>query len=316
MLLVLIAATFPGKATGEKLYRFRDQDGVLRFSDHPPATDQPVAVEQVRIVERDNRVVVTNVGPKEKPVVSIWNGYGGPVQVAFDFLKMENIATEPAMPARFVVKPQTRSTIIRIWPKNGARKWTYQYQYRVCPGVPNAVHSPPGPYGVPFSGDAPCPVSQGFNGAFSHNTPDSQYAIDIALPVGTPICAAREGVIMDIADDFFTGGKDRAAYAKRANSVRIVHDDGTMAVYAHLKLESVRFGIGRRVAAGAVIAESGNTGFSTGPHLHFVIQKNRDMQMVSVPFVIAGPGGATVTPQVGMMLRGRHDAVDGGDIMN
>ncbi len=145
-------------------------------------------------------------------------------------------------------------------------------------------------------------VSQSFKGKYSHSSPWSEYAVDIAMPEGTPIHAARSGIIMDIARDFYTGGDDINKYGERANLVRILHDDGTMGVYAHLKLESVRFGLGRRVEEGVYIAESGNTGFSTGPHLHFVIQKNIGMKLVSIPFQFEGAKGRGFTPEAGMVL--------------
>jgi murein DD-endopeptidase MepM/ murein hydrolase activator NlpD len=74
-----------------------------------------------------------------------------------------------------------------------------------------------------------------------------------------------------------------------------------MAVYAHLKLESVRVTVGQSVNAGQQIAESGNTGFSTGPHLHFVIQRNTGMRVVSVPFKLRHAEGAA-EPVEGQLL--------------
>ncbi len=79
-----------------------------------------------------------------------------------------------------------------------------------------------------------------------------------------------------------------------ANFVQILHDDGTHAIYAHLQLDTVRVKIGQRVARGEYIANSGNTGFSTGPHLHFVVLRNIGLRSESVPVAFAGPGGASV----------------------
>ena len=73
--------------------------------------------------------------------------------------------------------------------------------------------------------------------------------------------------------------------------MRILHDDGTMAMYAHLKPEGVLVRIGQRVHAGQPIGLSGNTGFTTGPHLHFAVQVNRGMRLESVPFRMNGPQG-------------------------
>ena len=73
------------------------------------------------------------------------------------------------------------------------------------------------------------------------------------------------------------------------NFVRILHDDGTMGVYLHLMRNSVAVSEGQRVALGDKLALSGNTGNSTGPHLHFVVQRNVGMALESIPFNFAQP---------------------------
>jgi len=78
--------------------------------------------------------------------------------------------------------------------------------------------------------------------------------------------------------------------------VRILHEDGTMAIYAHLQLDSIRVHAGSVVLAGERIALSGNTGYSSGPHLHFAVQRNAGMHLVSVPIVFRGEGDSSVRP--------------------
>ena len=142
---------------------------------------------------------------------------------------------------------------------------------------------------VPFPAGQAWPVSQGFEGTRTHNTPDSLYAVDIVMPIGTEILAVRDGVIMDIEEDFNRGGVDADRYGDKANHVRLLHEDGTMSVYAHLDLASVVVRPGARVKVGQVIARSGNTGYSTGPHLHFAVQQNLGLQIASVPFRFLQP---------------------------
>jgi murein DD-endopeptidase MepM/ murein hydrolase activator NlpD len=62
-----------------------------------------------------------------------------------------------------------------------------------------------------------------------------------------------------------------------------------MSVYLHLKQRSVVVNEGQRVRTGSLLAQSGNTGNSTGPHLHFVVQKNVGLDTVSIPFAFTQP---------------------------
>jgi murein DD-endopeptidase MepM/ murein hydrolase activator NlpD len=122
------------------------------------------------------------------------------------------------------------------------------------------------------------------------------------MPVGTAVHAAREGLVINVARDHFRGGL-QAGNLNEANFVQILHEDGTYAIYAHLQLDTVRVRPGQRVARGEFIANSGNTGFTSGPHLHFVVLRNAGLRSESVPVTFAGPGGAGVTPRTGQLLR-------------
>ena len=87
--------------------------------------------------------------------------------------------------------------------------------------------------------------------------------IDIGVPVGTPVVAAADGVVT------FAG--EQSGYGTH---VEVTHADGTVTTYSHLsKIDSI---VGQAVKAGQQIAESGNTGHSTGPHLHFEVHPTKD----------------------------------------
>ncbi|MFD8211813.1 M23 family metallopeptidase [Streptomyces sp. NPDC059695] len=87
---------------------------------------------------------------------------------------------------------------------------------------------------------------------------------DFAVPVGTPVKAAAAGTVVKAGPN---GGGDGPAYG---NAIVVRHANGTYSQYAHLS--KIQVGIGTKVGAGQQIALSGNTGNSSGPHLHFEIR--------------------------------------------
>ncbi len=99
-----------------------------------------------------------------------------------------------------------------------------------------------------------------------------EHAIDFAVPIGTPIFAALDGEVIDIKQDSDRGGND-PKYVPDTNYVSIDHGDGELSEYMHLKKDSVLVKPGDKVCTGQKIALSGNTGYSTEPHLHFHVAK-------------------------------------------
>jgi murein DD-endopeptidase MepM/ murein hydrolase activator NlpD len=169
-------------------------------------------------------------------------------------------------------------------------------------GDPAAVHSPERSYRAPFAVARMHRVSQAYPDTITHTTLDAAYAVDIAMPIGTDVYAARAGVVIDAASTNYRGGLDPTQEGAAANVIRILHDDGTYAIYAHLNWNTIRVRPGDVVERGEYIADSGNTGFSTGPHLHFAVIRNADMRLVSVPVTFEGPNGIRIVPEVGTDL--------------
>jgi murein DD-endopeptidase MepM/ murein hydrolase activator NlpD len=200
---------------------------------------------------------------------------------------------------RGIVAPKSERMLLEIEAADAPSEVRYEYGYVI--GDPAARHQPSQPYRAPFAVAQAFEVTQAPPNAVTHVTPGSRHAIDIAMPVGTAVHAAREGVVINVAAKHFRSGLTPQSMDD-ANFIDILHDDGTHAIYAHLQLDTVRVKPGQRVARGEYIANSGNTGFSSGPHLHFVVVRNAGMQSVSVPVTVAGPGGASVTPRSGAVL--------------
>jgi len=141
--------------------------------------------------------------------------------------------------------------------------------YMVRTGVEDADAYPPreqSPYLLPWPGGVSCVCTQGNRAVISHRDEWSKYAYDFAMPIGSPVSAAREGVVSKVVDEYDGNGWD-----KPANYVTILQDDGSFAEYAHIRRHGSFVQNGERVRQGQIIAESGNVGYSASPHLHFQV---------------------------------------------
>ncbi|MCH2490872.1 MAG: M23 family metallopeptidase [Flavobacteriales bacterium] len=144
-------------------------------------------------------------------------------------------------------------------------------------------------YRLPFKAGKKYEVSQSFNGKFSHNSSRSRYAIDFQLNVGETVFAAREGTVVKVIDWFSKQGGRELINA--ANKIVILHSDGTLASYVHLDYKGSFVKEGAYVEKGQKIGISGLTGYTRGPHLHFVVRKERD---ISIPIYFKGYEGKTL----------------------
>jgi murein DD-endopeptidase MepM/ murein hydrolase activator NlpD len=106
----------------------------------------------------------------------------------------------------------------------------------------------------------------------THFTKATLYALDIAMPEGMPVVAAREGVVEALDADH---GPDDEPLTYEGNFVRVRHADGTAATYAHLRYRSVLVSPGDTVSSGQLLAHSGASGDVDDAHLHFVVTRTQ-----------------------------------------
>lgn len=123
-------------------------------------------------------------------------------------------------------------------------------------------------YDLPFKEGTGHKVVQGYGGMFSH---EHKAALDFSMKEGTPIYAAREGVIYAFKDDSNEGGPF-LSYQNKANFIIVKHDDGSFGCYWHLKKNGVAIKKGK-VSKGQLIGYSGRTGFVLQAHLHFAVKR-------------------------------------------
>jgi len=210
----------------------------------------------------------------------IINELHGPVTVWLQLSQREGVESERDLAKPILVPARSEVYVTRLRFHGTGHLQLSQHFVLGSPSSGQAARLLP-----PFRGRFR--VSQGFEGRYSHKLPGNRFALDIAMPEGTPVLAARDGIVLDEASGFDGHSQDPAA-RRRTNYVRLLHSDGTMTLYAHLRSHSVRVMPGQRVRAGEHLADSGNTGYSTGPHLHFAVQRNDGRRLVAIPFTLMG----------------------------
>ncbi|MDO5577003.1 MAG: M23 family metallopeptidase, partial [Fibrobacter sp.] len=119
-------------------------------------------------------------------------------------------------------------------------------------------------YNLPYKKGQYYKVIQGYDGTYSHA---GKNAIDFEMPEGTEIYAIREGFVFQVVDHNSRGCASEDCL-RVAHVLRIRHPDGVLASYSHIRKNGAVVKKGDYVKKGDLIGYSGNTGWSTVPHLH------------------------------------------------
>ncbi len=282
ILLLLGLSVLASPVLALTIYKYTDANGVVTYSDQAAAGAQ-VFVFRDRMVEKlDTQVRLETRKHAAGETLLVRNDLFAPVDIELKLENVDNVVGAPAKPIRWVLPPRSQIRLATLAPRDASKPIRYTPKLRHALGDPRLLPKPY-KYPLPWRG-GPFRLTQGANGQYSHFTPKGRYAVDIAMPEGTPIVAARGGMVVKIENEQSGRGNNPAG-----NFVRILHDDGTMGVYLHLMKGSVAVREGQRVETGTRIARSGNTGNSTGPHLHFVVQRNVGLAIESIPFDFSQP---------------------------
>ena len=139
-------------------------------------------------------------------------------------------------------------------------------------------------YVLPFENNKAHLLVQGYFGKFSHK---ERAALDFKMKSGTKVLAARDGVVIRVKEDGEKGGLKKK-YRSQGNNIVIRHADSSRSGYWHLQKDGALVNMGDSVKQGQVIGLSGNTGYTSGPHLHFIVwtsAMNRQWQQVATRFM-------------------------------
>lgn len=189
------------------------------------------------------------------------------VQVKFEVF--ENMTSSIPLPATIIIEPLAeKQFLLSVRQKSQAKSWRYKFQYRFDQGnLLTTTHDDAYVYLLPYKSQRTHKLMQGYFGKFSHS---GTHALDFEMPEGTTIVAAREGVVIEVKEDSNEGGLTRD-YIDKGNFVLIYHEDGTFGSYYHLKRNGALVEAGQKIERGDAIGLSGNTGWSSAPHLHFEV---------------------------------------------
>ena len=184
-------------------------------------------------------------------------------------LTLKNLRSVKGSQNIFVVPARSKGFVITdLIAANKNKPYRFSYKYKSSYGNHNQKkYNMTYKYYLPFQKHESYEVFQGYNGKQTHQ---NENALDFTMPIGTPVVAARDGVVVKVV-----AHNNRTCYTKDCmkynNLVIVYHEDGTFAEYTHIKKDGAKVAVGDTVTKGQVIAESGNVGYSSGPHLHFVV---------------------------------------------
>ena len=290
-----LALTLCTLLPAQTAYKYRDASGQWVFTDHaPPAATHADSSFSLDHESETLRLTIERGDSGQTTQLTAVNDCLCVATFALKILHCDDPEIPDDSEYRKILQPKSREMLVKV-ENAGRNEPGLRYVAMMIPGSPEAKHQPPRPYRAPFAIGSTYVISQAYPSKFTHTSPDSQYAVDIALPDGTPIYAAREGIVINMRHDGFRGGLS-PVMMDQANVVEILHDDGTIALYGHLHWDSIRVHIGQHVGVGEYLANSGSTGFSSGPHLHFAVVRNANFTAVSMPIEFAGPSGTPVIP--------------------
>ena len=230
---------------------------------------------------------VTSVAEGTDRVINVANAFLCPITFSLT-AELTNMESSKPFPVALEIPSGKTVEVCRFKVIDPSVKtdWRHHWNYRL--GSVESKHDDSVVYVLPYPPGKTYRVSQGFFGDFSH-TGGFSHSIDWSMPVGSQVTAARAGEVVRIKSDSDEGGPDRKFF-KRSNYVIVEHDDGTLGEYQHLRKEGVLVKVGQRVEVGDLVGLSGNTGFSSRPHLHFhvcVPVDSKDFRSVPIKFQTA-----------------------------
>jgi len=199
--------------------------------------------------------------------------------------------------------PGASETVMTLQPRDSGQEQRYNLNLEWTVGDQHANHDDDYLYAFPYALGRAYRILQGYGSRFSHRGRE-EFAIDFDMREGTPVHAARAGVVARVVENHDKGCWEDGC-GRYANYIVILHSDGTTGEYYHLQQDGAFVDVGDTVARGQRIGLSGNTGHTTMPHLHFAVYRATSWgNTQSIPVRFASADGVVNEPRRG----GRYQA--------
>jgi len=223
---------------------------------HPVQGAYPFRIE-TKAAGREYRLVAVNSGPATITLAAQ--------------IKGENFASDHSWPLVEVIPPNASQELGRVFAATRGQGFRFTTRYSHAFGDARRPPDSALAYRLPFADGVRSQVGQAPGGEITtHTGKESLYAVDFTVPEQTPVVAARGGTVVEVKD-WFTEGGPNPDLLDKANIVTVQHGDGSTAQYVHLAMNAIVVRPGQVVTQGQLLGYSGNTGYSSGPHLHFAV---------------------------------------------
>lgn len=203
-----------------------------------------------------------------------------PYTVKINFENMENLSSSSGEKSFIRTIPANTSNleVLKLKKVEQTKGTSFDFNFLYNIGDPSLSIDKDYPYLLPYKHAKRVRVGQGNDGSGTHKGVN---AIDFNLNIGDSIYAARSGVVLEVKEDSNVGGRD-PKFEKFGNFIKVYHDDGTIGSYVHLQKNGSLVKKGDQIEKGEIIGLSGNTGWSSGPHLHFMVAQNKDFRNITL----------------------------------
>jgi murein DD-endopeptidase MepM/ murein hydrolase activator NlpD len=211
----------------------------------------------------------TDSAPNRSYTLIISNGSSWPMSLRLKLEATDLFRLEPLQAQPFSVQPGQSTALYRLKLKQPGRldQGLQPYLQSITGSLEPASNQP---LQLPCACGTPCSVSQASMGDSHRGW--QRHAVDFYLPERSPVHAVSDGLVVEVRQDSDrTCSRYRPECDEWANSITVRTPEGGLLEYAHLSYRGALVDEGQTVQAGDLLALSGNTGYSLGPHLHLAL---------------------------------------------